>query len=51
MFIQNFAKRTSVLVHLTCKGVPFHFGEKQIEAQEDLKQVLLVSPALRPIDL
>ena len=41
MFILNFVKRTNPLVHLTCKGVPFHFGEEQRAAQEDLKKALL----------
>ena len=50
MFILNFAKRANPLVHLTRKGVPFHFGEEQRAAQEDLKKALLASPALRPID-
>ena len=26
MFILHFAKHTNPLVHLTCKGIPFHFG-------------------------
>jgi len=35
---------------LTRKNYPFVFGPEQIAAQEDLKQALLDSPALRPID-
>ena len=50
MFILNFAKRANPLVHLMCKGVPFHFGEEQRVAQEDLKKALLASPTLRPLD-
>ena len=50
IFIRNFAHRAHPLVHLTRKGVPFEFGEAQIKAQEDLKQALLESPALRPLD-
>ena len=46
MFILNFAKHANPLVHLTCKGVLFHFREEQRAAQEDLKKVLLASPAL-----
>ena len=46
MFILNFAKRANPLVHLTRKGIPFHFGEEQRAAQEDLKKALLASPAL-----
>jgi hypothetical protein len=50
MFIRNFAKRANPLVHLTRKDVPFEFGPKQLAAQEDLKEALIASPALRPID-
>src|ERR1700761_1356784 len=50
IFIQNFAKRANTLVNLTRKSVPFEFGPAQIEAQVDLKQALLNSLALRPID-
>jgi hypothetical protein len=50
MFILHFAKRANPLVQLTRKGVPFVFGPEQIAAQEDLKQALIASPALRPID-
>ena len=50
IFIRNFAHRAHPLVHLTHKGVPFEFSEEQIKAQEDLKQALLESPALRPLN-
>jgi len=50
IFIQNFAKRANPLVKLMWKGIPFHFGPEQIAAQEDLKQGLLASNALKPID-
>jgi hypothetical protein len=50
MFILNFAKRANPLVNLTRKGTPFIFGPDQIAAQEDLKNALIASPALRPID-
>ncbi len=50
IFIQNFTKRANALVHLMCKGIPFEFGADQLAAQEDLKQVLLNSPALWLID-
>ena len=50
MFIRNFAHRAHHLVKLTRKDVPFEYGPEQIAAQEDLKQALLESPALRPID-
>ncbi len=38
------------MAKLTRKDAPFEYGPLQIEAQEDLKQALLTSPALRPID-
>ena len=38
------------MVLLIRKGVPFHFSEAQRAAQEDLKQALLTSLALKPID-
>ena len=50
IFIQNFAKCTNALVNLTWKGIPFEFGPAQIEAQVDLKQALLNSLVLRPIN-
>jgi hypothetical protein len=50
MFILHFAKRANPLVQLTRKGIPFCFGPEQIAAQEDLKQALIASPALQPID-
>ena len=50
MFILNFAKHANPLVNLTRKGIPFVFGPEQAAAQEDLKNALVASPALRPID-
>jgi len=50
LFIKNFAKRAHHLVKLTRKGVEWEFGQNQLDAMEDLKQALLKSPALRPID-
>jgi Integrase zinc binding domain/RNase H-like domain found in reverse transcriptase len=50
MFIRNFAHRAHALTMLTRKDQPFIFGPEQIAAQEDLKQALLDSPALRPIN-
>jgi hypothetical protein len=50
VFIRNFAHCAHALTILTRKDYPFIFGPEQIVAQEDLKQALLNSPALRPID-
>ena len=49
MFIRNFAHRAHHLVKLTRKA-EWEFGEKQLAVMEDLKEVLVTSPALRPID-
>src|SRR5271168_1265696 len=50
LFIANFAHRAHHLVKLTRKGAEWEFGADQLAAMEDLKQALLSSPALRPID-
>ena len=50
IFIKDFAKIANPLTHLTKKGVEFFFGFEQIDAQEKLKQALIDSPALRPLD-
>ena len=50
MFIRHFAHRAHHLVKLTRKDMPFEYGPDQVAAQEDLKQALLDSPALRPLD-
>ena len=48
MFIRNFTHHAHHLVKLTRKEMPFEYGQDQIAVQEDLKQALLASPALRP---
>ena len=50
MFIRNFASRAHHLVKLTRKGADFEFGDVQLSAMNDLKDALVNSPALRPID-
>ena len=50
IFIKDYSKRTRKLVHLTRKDVPFQFGEKEQTAMEDLKDAVVTSPALKPID-
>jgi hypothetical protein len=50
LFIKNFAHRAHHLVKLTRKGAEWEFGPDQLAAMEDLKQALLTSPALRPIN-
>ena len=50
MFIKNFAHRAHHLVKLTRKGTDWEFGKEQIEAMDDLKDALIKSSALKPID-
>jgi len=50
MFIRHFAHRAHHLVKLTRKDMPFEYGPDQVAAQEDLRQALLDSLALRPLD-
>ena len=50
LFIRNFAYRAHHLVKLTRKDVEWDFGQEQLDAMQDLKDALLSSPALKPID-
>ena len=50
LFIKNFAHRAHHLVKLTRKGTEWEFGQDQLDAMQDLKDALLASPALKPID-
>ena len=50
MFIKNFAHRAHHLVKLTRKGMEWEFGKSQLDAMDDLKDALINSSALRPID-
>lgn len=50
IFIKDFAKRARPLIELTKKGAFFRFDEEHEEAMDDLKNALVHSPALRPID-
>src|SRR5271168_3092597 len=50
LFIKNFVHRAHHLVKLTRKGVEWEFGPKQLAAMADLKDVLINSPSLRPLD-
>jgi hypothetical protein len=50
IFIKNFAKKAFPLNMLTRTGVAFVFGPEQQKAMEELKDALLNSPALQPID-
>jgi hypothetical protein len=50
MFIQNFVHRANPLTMLTRKNQPFIFRPEQIFAQDDLRQALIESPVLQPID-
>ena len=50
IFVKNFAYRAHALIILTKKNEAFIFGKEQLQAMEDLKQALLASPALVPLD-
>ena len=50
LFIRNFAYRAHHLVKLTRKEAEWEFGPDQLDAMDDLRNALLQSPALRPID-
>jgi len=50
MFIKNLAHQAHHLVRLTRKGTEWEFEQKQLDAMQDLKEALITSPALRPIN-
>ena len=50
IYVRNYSLLARPLVNLTCKGVEFFWGPDQEAAQEALKQEIINSPALRPID-
>ena len=50
IFIRNFAVIACPLVDLTHKGVPFIWGDPQRDAMQRLKDEIIKSPALRPLD-
>ncbi len=50
IFIKNYAAKAQPLTKLTKKDAPFEFGPEQIAAQETLKNDLVNSQALRPIN-
>jgi hypothetical protein len=50
IFIRDYSWIAHPLMLLTCKGIEFHFGPEQIEAQRQLKDAMTSSPAIRAID-
>ena len=46
IFIHNFAVIAHLLVDLTCKGVPFIWGNLQQDAMQQLKDKIIKSPVL-----
>jgi RNase H-like domain found in reverse transcriptase len=50
IFIKNFVHTAHHLVKLTSKDIGFEWGKKQDKAQEDLKEVVISSHVLRPLD-
>ena len=49
-FIKNYAQIARPLVQLTRKGVEFEIGEKERQAIQALKDAVIHSPALKPIE-
>lgn len=50
IFIKNFADHAIPLTRLLRKETPFTFGTDELQSMEDLKHLLINSPALRQID-
>ena len=50
IFIRNFAAIARPLVGLTCKSVPFEWGDAQHNAMNRLKDEIIKSPVLRHLD-
>jgi Integrase zinc binding domain/RNase H-like domain found in reverse transcriptase len=50
MFIKDYARITQPLTHLLRTKVPFEWGENQENAMKEVKDLLSVCPALKPID-
>jgi Integrase zinc binding domain/RNase H-like domain found in reverse transcriptase len=50
MFIKDYARITQPLTHLLRTKVPFEWGEDQENAMQEVKDLLSVCPALKPID-
>ena len=50
IFIKDFGKTANPFMYLTKKGAEFFFGHEQINTQEKLKQAIVDSLALQPLD-
>lgn len=50
IFINCFAEKAEPLVYLTCKDIPFQFGTEEEHAQKLLKEALVASPAICPLN-
>jgi hypothetical protein len=50
IFIKDFAKHARPLVNLTRKDIMFEFGAEEIAAMEVIKDLVIQSPALRPLN-
>lgn len=49
-WMMNYSKIAKPIQDLTQKEIPFEWGERRDKAQEELKEVLQTSPALKPLD-
>ena len=50
IFIKDYALHSRPLTELTKKLVDFHFGKEEQQAMDELKELLINSPALRSLD-
>jgi len=50
IFIKGYTLIARPLIHLTRKDVPFEVGQAQLDSIAKLKELVISSPALRPID-
>ena len=50
IWVNNFSALAKPLVNITCKDVDFIWQEEHDQAMESLKQAIIASPALIPID-
>ena len=50
VFVKDYARHASPLVRLTRKDVPFEFADAQLSAFDYLKEAIINSPALLPIN-
>jgi hypothetical protein len=50
IFIKDFAKHACPLVNLMCKDITFEFGAEEIATVEVIKDLVIQSPVLCPLN-